>query len=248
MKWVVGGTAIAVAGLAFAVWFLILRSDAPPPVSLDAAVGALTTTTEPTAGTTAQTIAAQTTTAQAPVGASGSTDGAWALDTSLDSFVGYRVQEELAGIGTTTAAGRTSAVTGSIEINGASITSVEVLADFTELESDSRQRDNQLRSRGLETNDFPTASFVLTTPIVLSEPPTEGVAVSAIAQGDLTVHGVTRGVEIPIDAQLTAGVIAIVGSLDVKLTDFNIEAPTGLRVLSIDDDAVMEFQLFYAPA
>ena len=53
--------------------------------------------------------------------------GTWVVDTSTGefdfesatgTFVGFRIQEELAGIGSTTAVGRTGEVTGSITIEG----------------------------------------------------------------------------------------------------------------------------------
>jgi hypothetical protein len=37
----------------------------------------------------------------------------------------------------------------------------------------------------------------------------------------------------------------VVGSAPVNLTDFGIEAPTGLSVLSIKNDGTFEFQLFF---
>ena len=208
------------------VWFFFLRSDAPPPVSLEGAVG----TTVP--GATA---------------AGGTVEGTWSIDPGSDSFVGYRIGERLASIGVQDAVGRTSQVTGTLEIDGTSVTAVSMEADLASLESDSRQRDGRLRSAGLETDTFPTAAFVLTAPIALGEVPQEGVPITATATGDFTLHGVTRPVEIPVEAQLGGGTIVVVGSLPVTLTDYGIVAPTGFSVLSIDESGTMEFQLFFTP-
>ena len=54
-------------------------------------------------------------------------DGSWKVNTSIGtgatgSFVGYRVQEQLAGIGAHTAVGRTSNVTGSFTLQGTTVT------------------------------------------------------------------------------------------------------------------------------
>jgi polyisoprenoid-binding protein YceI len=208
------------------VWFFFLRSDAPPPVSLEGAVG--------------------TTVPGAPA-VSGTVDGTWAIDPGADSFVGYRIGERLASIGVQDAVGRTSQVTGTLQIDGTSVTAVSMEADLASLESDSRQRDGRLRSAGLETDSFPTAGFVLTAPIALGEIPQEGVPLTVTATGDFTLHGVTRSVEIPIEAQLSSGAIVVVGSLPVTLTDYGIVAPTGFSVLSIDESGTMEFQLFFTP-
>jgi polyisoprenoid-binding protein YceI len=208
------------------VWFFFLRSDAPPPVSLEGAVG--------------------TTVPGAPA-VSGTVDGTWAIDPGSDSFVGYRIGERLASIGVQDAVGRTSRVTGTLQIDGTSVTAVSMEADLASLESDRRQRDGRLRSAGLETDSFPTAGFVLTAPIALGEIPQEGVPLTVTATGDFTLHGVTRSVEIPVEAQLSSGAIVVVGSLPVTLTDYGIVAPTGFSVLSIDESGTMEFQLFFTP-
>ena len=58
-------------------------------------------------------------------------------------------------------------------------------------------RDGQLGRQGLETDTYPTATFVLAEPIELDAAPAEGQAIAATAVGDLTLHGVTQRVEIP---------------------------------------------------
>ena len=45
--------------------------------------------------------------------------------------------------------------------------------------------------------------------------------------GDLTLHGVTRIVEVSIQAQRNGDEIEAIGNVDVALTDYAIEAPTG---------------------
>ncbi len=219
-------TAVLVLAAA-GVWFFFFRSDAPPPVSLQGAVG----TTLP--GGTATTPGA------------GVVDGAWVIDAGSDSFVGYRIGERLASIGVQDAVGRTSQVTGTLQIEGTRVAAVSMEADLSTLESDSSQRDGRLRSAGLETNSFPTAAFELTSPIELGDIPAEGTPLSASASGDFTLHGVTRPVEVPLEAQLSDGAIVVVGSLQVTLTDYDIAAPTGFSVLSIDEVGTMEFQLFF---
>ena len=39
------------------------------------------------------------------------------------------------------------------------------------------------------------------------------------------------------------GLVVVVGSTEIALADYEIEPPTGFRVLSIDDVGIMEFQL-----
>ncbi len=160
-------------------------------------------------------------------------------------------QEELARIGATTAVGRTSALTASLEFDGAAIAAVTAVeADLTQLESDDSRRDRTLERQGVETNSFPTASFVLTVtePIVLDAAPEEGVPIAATALGELTLHGVTRPVEVALEGQLVGGLVVVIGSTAIEFADYELEAPSAVIVLSIGDRSVMELQLIFERA
>ncbi len=251
-----GAAVVAVALLGgFAAWWFLIRSDAPPEVDLAAAVSTLvTTTTEPPGAPatepagTAPATTAPAGTAPATTAAAAGAAGEWIVDAAAGSFVGYRVEEELAGIGATTAVGRTAQVAGTMAIAGSTVTAVDVTADLTGLESDDSRRDRALRSRGLETEQFPESTFTLAEPIELGAPPADGQAFSGVAVGDLTLHGVTRRVEVPVEGQLTAGAIVVVGSLPIGFGDYEIEAPTSFVALSVDDNGVLELQLVFRPA
>lgn len=141
--------------------------------------------------------------------------------------------------------GRTPDVTGSIEVAGDAVTGVEVEVDLTTLQSDDGRRDRALASRGLEHERFPTATFALAEPLELADGVESGERVSTTAAGALTLHGVTRDVTVDIDAQLDGERAAVVGSAPIRLADFDIDPPTGLSVLSVDDDGVFEFQIFF---
>src|SRR5262249_24220175 len=146
-------------------------------------------------------------------GASGSAlDGTWAVDTSIgrfdagagvytSAFVGYRVNEQLAGVGAKTAFGRTPDVEGTLTIDGTTATKTKSPADPTTPQSDDSRRDGQLRNQAIQTGQFPTATFELTQPIDFAKVPTDETTVSVQATGDLTLHGVTKQVTIPLDAK-----------------------------------------------
>src|SRR6478736_5463144 len=138
----------AAAGL----WYLFFRPAGPAPVSLASLppVAAASASADPTAETSADP-AGPSTDPTASTGASSSAStsssdgisGTWNVDTSVGSisdgtgtFVGYRVKEELATVGAQEAVGRTAAVTGSMTIDGTTITAVDITADLTQLQSD----------------------------------------------------------------------------------------------------------------
>ena len=232
---------------AVAVWWFVLRSDAPAPVSLDEAVAAVTgdeTTTTSSVDTTTTTTATVTTEAAD----SGGIEGDWATVAGNGSFAGYRVEEELANIGFTTAAGRTEDVIATLTIAGDQVTAVDVEVNMQTLQTDDDRRDRAIRNQALETNDFPIGRFTLTEPITLPAAAAAGEAFTITAVGDLELHGVTNQVEIALEAQLVDGVIAVVGSAAILFEDYDIQQPTAPILLGVEDNGLMEFQLLFEPA
>ena len=100
---------------------------------------------------------------------------------------------------------------------------------------------------GLETGTFPTATFELTEPIVFDEEPAAGEVVSVQATGDLTVHGVSRSVSIPVEARWDGGQIAVVGSLDIEFADYEITPPS-IGPATVQDNGTIELQLVFVPS
>ena len=189
----------------------------------------------------------------ATAASAGGIAGSWTVDPSIGSgdtgtFVGYRVQETLATVGAQEAVGRTSNVTGTMTIDGTTITAVDITADLTTLQSDEANRDRQLQRQGIETGTYPTATFSLTQPIDIGSVPADGQVVDATATGNLTLHGVTKEVQIPLQARIDGGVITVVGSLPIQFADYNITSPQGMIVLSIEDHGTLELQLHFARA
>ena len=169
--------------------------------------------------------------------------GTWTLSEQGTSFVGYRIGEELANIGTATAVGRTSDIVATLVFDGVMITSVIIEADLRTLTSDQSFRDGALRTRGIETDTYPVATFALVQPIPIAALPVGEETLSVTVNGTLDLHGVTNPVSIALQGQIVDGLVVVVGSTEIALADYNIEPPTGFRVLSIDEIGVMEFQL-----
>lgn len=232
MKVIVAVVVVLVVAAGAGIWWF-LRDDAPAEVSLDAArEGVADAPPDDDA---------------APQGI----EGTWRVDPSTASgdpdattgtFVGFRVQEELAGIGSTTAVGRTGAVTGTIEIEGSAVTAAAFEVDMTAIRTNDRRRDRRVHE-ALETGEHPTASFALTQPIELGARAADGEPVATTAVGDLTVHGVTRPVELAVEAQLVGSTVVVVASTEVTFSDFGVDVPRAPMVLSADDHGVLELQL-----
>ena len=54
-----------------------------------------------------------------------------------------------------------------------------------------------MRNEGLQTDEFPTATFTLTQPVDVPAAALAGPRPEITLVGDLTLHGVTKSVEIP---------------------------------------------------
>ena len=234
--------AVVAAGAGF--WILFVRGTPPPPVAASTASPGASQGAGASAGASAGATAAPG--SSIPAG-SGTT---WTVDTSIgtfadftSSFVGYRVDETLAGNKANTAVGRTPAVAGSLVLDGQTITSVEITADLTQLQSDDQRRDGQLRNQAIQTSRFPNATFTLTQPIDLGSVPADGATFDVNASGELTLHGVTKSVTIPLHATLSGDVVTVTGSIDIAFADYAIQQPSSFVVLSIEDHGIMELQL-----
>ena len=162
-------------------------------------------------------------------------EGVW--KTTTGSVAGYRVLELF---------GRTDAVTGSLTIvqnSGALIAKdVRVDVDMTKLVSDQSRRDDVVRGRGLETTKFPTASFTATE-IALPADAASGSPINVTAKGKLTLHGVTKDVEVPVAAQVFNGNIEIAANISVAMAEYGIDPPSLAGFVTVDDTGVIEFKL-----
>jgi polyisoprenoid-binding protein YceI len=245
-KLLIGAAVIALVGAgAGGVWWF-LKDDAPAEVSLDAAV-------ESVAGADSGSGSAEDGSATGTVDG---IEGSWVVDTetgefdfesATGTFAGFRIQEELAAIGSTTAVGRTGDVTGSITIEGSALTAASFDVDMTTITTNQSRRDDRVQD-ALETADHPTGTFTLTEPVELGEGAASGEPVAVAAVGDLTIHGVTRQVEIPLEAQLVDDTVVVTGSLDITFSDFDVDVPDSQVVVSVEDHGVMEMQLLLTQA
>jgi polyisoprenoid-binding protein YceI len=223
-----GGLLLGVAGVGI-VYFVIFPSSSPQKLALSS----------------------PTPTASASASGSASTAGAGTWTVSSGSQAGYRVREQLASLpAPSDAVGRTSAVTGTLTLaqaaSGYSVTAADFTVDVSKLLSDQSRRDQRIHSQGLQSDRYPTATFKLTAPIALTTDAASGQAVRVSATGDLTVHGVTKSVTIPIDARLTGSKIELVGSITFPFSEFGMTPPSVGGFVTVQNNATMEFQLLLA--
>ena len=222
---IVGGALLlGAAGLGI-IYFAVFAGSSPQKLALSS----------PTPSTSAST---------SPDSSAGA--GTWTVGSG--SQAGYRVREKLAALSAPSdAVGRTTEVTGTLTLtqaaSGYSVTAADITVDVTKLSSDQSRRDQRIHSQGLESDRYPTATFKLTSPIALTADATSGQTVHVSATGDLTIHGVTKSVTIPIDARLTGSTIELVGSISFPFSQFGMTPPSIGGFVSVQNTATMEFQL-----
>ncbi|MBF4599880.1 YceI family protein [Frigoribacterium sp. VKM Ac-1396] len=169
--------------------------------------------------------------------------GDWSIGDG--STAGYRVDEVLNGTDVTVV-GSTDQVSGTITVDGTSITAATIDVDVASIATDSGNRDDYFRGTAMQVNRFPTATFTLTEPIEAAVP-SDGEVASVDATGELTMHGVTKTVSVPLQAALSGDGVQVSGSIPVTFSDYGVEAPD-LGFVSVEDQGTVEFLVAATPA
>jgi polyisoprenoid-binding protein YceI len=217
--------AVGAAGVLF-VYFVLFSHSAPAPLALSAPAS---------------------TAAASPALTSAEVPGTWTV--AAKSVAGYRVREQLAFLqAPSDAVGRTTAITGSASITGTPAALVVSTATFTvdvqSLTSDQQMRDDHIQTLGLESAQFPRATFVLSSAVTLPGDAASGAEIHVSLTGTLTIHGTTRTETIPVEARLSGSDIEVVGSITFPWGDFTMQAPNVAGFVSVASTATMEFDLF----
>ncbi len=155
----------------------------------------------------------------------------------------YYVQEQLVGFDLPNyAIGETLDIKGQVAfdtqgkiVSGQSNFTVGV----STLKSDKDRRDGYVRSRLLETDKFPTVTFVPTTS-TLSALPEAGQHTFSVT-GNLTVKGVTRSVTWTFDATFSDDAVTGKATTTFKFADFGLTKPRVPVLLSVEDDIRLEY-------
>jgi polyisoprenoid-binding protein YceI len=231
IKIVIGAALVVVLVGGASVWYFVLRDTAEKTASIDAIGDGNTKITGP---------------------AKSSADGKWKVQQDSSVFAGYRIQELFASATIKkTATGHSPDVSGTMTVAGTTVSDVEVKVNTTKLKSDEDRRDAQIQKRGIATSDFPEATFKLTKPITLPSAPKVDEEVKVTATGELTMHGVTKPIDVPLTAKWKGSsiVVATVGEgVPITLADYKIEQVEVPGFVKVDDHGTLELQLLFVPA
>jgi polyisoprenoid-binding protein YceI len=247
VKYIIGAV-VAVAVLVFGgTWLYInvIKEDAPERLTLESTANPTTVATTAPAGdgaaTPAPTSAAAT---DAPPSAGADLSGAWAP--TGDSILGYRVKEILFGQDTE-GVGRTSSVTGTLTVEGTTVTAADLTVDMTTFVSDEDRRDGQFSGRIMDTENFPTGTLKLTAPVELGATPATNTEFSQSVTADLTLRGTTKPVTFDVKAIWDGTVVKVNGNIPIVFADWAIPNPS-IGPIETEDNGLLEFTLVFAKA
>jgi len=163
------------------------------------------------------------------------------------SVARYLVREQLARLEfPNDAIGQTSQISGAIafDSSGQIISeSSSIVVDLASLTSDEARRDNYLRTRTLETGEFPRAEFVVREAPGLAWPlPAQGEANFQLA-GDMTLHGVTRPLTWDATVQFNKGTLTGSARTNFSFEEFDLAVPRVGILVSVENSIRLELEL-----
>lgn len=228
---------IVTVAAAVGIWWFAIRSDASPlddPLPIPTS---LLSTGAPTPGATEPGATAE------PTAASGDAQ-VWTI-VEGDSEADYYVGETLASLGVpSTANGKTEAITGTFYLTAdgtaleTSLTS-SFTVDVSRLTSDEDRRDRRVRE-ALETDLFPTATFVVESVDGLPATIPEEGTVEFTMTGKLTLHGVERTVTWSVEATREQNVISAIANLEFQFAEYDISPPNIGGFVSVEDGGTLQ--------
>jgi polyisoprenoid-binding protein YceI len=165
--------------------------------------------------------------------------------------VRYRIREQLVRLPLPNdAIGKTAAVTGGITLDkdGKIIpTESKFVVNVSSLTSDREMRDNYVRRRILETDQYSTVEFTPTAIVGLPKAlPTSGTHTFDVL-GNLTVHGVTRPTTWRVSAKAEGGAVTGTAATRFSFADFNLAQPRVPVLISVQDTIKLEYDFSLVP-
>lgn len=148
------------------------------------------------------------------------------------------------------AVGVTPQVTGEISINRSApqnSTIGTITADISQFQSDSGRRDNAIRGRFLESERFPTVTFVPTQIEGLPEDYQDGQEVQLKISGDLTIRDVTRPVNFDATVRLDGDQLSGQATTIILMSDYQFGPISIAGILKTEDEAKVTLTFLARP-
>jgi len=146
--------------------------------------------------------------------------------------------------------GATSAIESTLTSEGGDPTTdgvVFVSVEAGKIETGNKRRDAKMRERHLEVEKYPRLEFRSTAPPRPDDSgeKSENGAARLLVRGDLTIHGVTREISLPVEAVAEAGGWRMTGSALVKMSDYGVPDPS-IALNRVRDEVEIRFDIRFA--
>ncbi len=149
-------------------------------------------------------------------------------------------------VGLVDTVGSTQNIEGQLQINLADLSDPlgtnRFTVDLSTLTSDQSLRDQWLRERGPQFNQFPLAEFVATGVADTPTSYTTGEEVQFKMLGDLTIREITQPVTFDVTAKLEGETVTGVATTQLRMTDFGIEPPNVANTLAVADEFMIKVE------
>ena len=118
------------------------------------------------------------------------------------------------------------------------VASMNVSVDLRTLQTDSERRDNFVRQNTLDTDSYPTATFVSTCATNLPVNYVDGQTAHFQITGNLTLHGKTNKEVFDVQGKLVGNTTTGVATSTIYMTDFGMQPPN-LANIAISQNQVL---------
>lgn len=145
--------------------------------------------------------------------------------------------------------GETQQVTGSFFLSPGpppQIAEAQVSIDAASLTTGNVDRDADMRHDFLEVTKYPNIEFIITD-LLTPRPTGDSAQWDMVLQGRLTVHGMTREVQVPTTATLGEDHLSARGQVHLDMRDYNIRVPR-LFLIPMQSEVLVGFQIIAYPA
>ena len=116
------------------------------------------------------------------------------------------------------------------------------------MQTGNRRRDRTLREKVLETSRYPEIVFELRQFVGDLSRFRPGATFSVQVVGDLTVHGRTAAVQLPVDVHVLRKAVVVAGSFPVYWKAYGLEDPSFPVVARVKEPMLVAFRLRAVPA
>ncbi len=111
------------------------------------------------------------------------------------------------------------------------------------LQSDEGRRDSRVQSDGLQTDVYPTATFVVTSVSGVDPSVPAGEEHTFQMTGVLDLHGVQREITWEVKARREGNVITALATTNFLYADFDIPVLNIAGIVSVEDDVTLQVQI-----